>query len=339
MFIVENTNTAMSFDRFPEITDWSDDSYNILEASLFFNEDLNKIVQATSIAEVIAYHEGTIESFNESAFETVKNKLKQLWEKFKAFVLKVRDRFMAWVRKTFTSNDSFWSKYGNVIEDNYSKLAKKNPSFTCINFKDAVTEVGKLRKFSDEFTFDSIDIKDEENKQKVIDAYTDYMEKLDDIKKDLNEALSKEEEFKLSELQSDQKLTHMIPPKKDTYKKIIDFYKKGDTIMPGTDKIEREINAQEKAIEKWSRSKNRTSKDTELGDGHTVDTAKALYGAKFAKETLTCLLNALTTLSKKECNLCAKIGYEAVKLQNTKEEDVKEESASIDLLNKYLQRI
>ena len=169
MFIVENTNTVMSFNSFPEITDWSDDSYNILEASLFFNEDLNKIVQAMSIAEVIAYHEGTIESFNESAFETVKNKLKQLWEKFKAFVLKVRDRFMAWVRKTFTSNDSFWSKYSNVTEDNYSKLAKKNPSFTCINFKDAATEVGKITALEKSFNFNSIDIKDEENKQKVIE--------------------------------------------------------------------------------------------------------------------------------------------------------------------------
>ena len=335
MFIVENTNTVMSFNNFPEITDWSDDSYNILEASLFFNEDLNKIVQATSIAEVIAYHEGTIESFNESAFETVKNKLKQLWEKFKAFVLKVRDRFMAWVRKTFTSNDSFWSKYGNVIEDNYSKLAKKNPTFTCINFNDASSEIDRLAKFMQEFSFDSIDIKDEENKQKVIDAYTDYMEKLDDIKKDLNESLSKEEEFKLSELQTAVK-GDWLPPKKDTYKKIINFFKNGKS---GTTAIEKEISAQEKAIEKWSRSKNRTKPDMDLGDGHTVDTAKALYSAKFSKEMLTCLLNAMTTLSKKSCKLCIKIGYEAVKLQNTKEEDVKEESASIDILNKYLQRI
>ena len=83
MFILENTDTFQeAFNNFPEITDWSDDSYNILEASLFFNEDLNKIVQATAVAEVMAYHEGTIESFNEGAFETVKNKLAELWRKF-----------------------------------------------------------------------------------------------------------------------------------------------------------------------------------------------------------------------------------------------------------------
>ena len=336
MFIVENTNTGMSFDRFPEITDWSDDSYNILEASLFFNEDLNKIVQATSIAEVIAYHEGTIESFNESAFETVKNKLKQLWEKFKAFVLKVRDRFMAWVRKTFTSNDSFWSKYGNVIEDNYSKLAKKNPTFTCVNFKDAAIEIGKVKALEKSFNFNSIDIKDEENKQKVIDAYTDYMEKLDDIKKDLKEALSKEEEFKLSEIASGN---DSFPLKKDTYKNIINYFKKGEDGNSGTDGLEKKITEQERRIKTWSKSKNRTTEDEKLGDGHTVDTAKALYAAKFFKEVYTCQLNTQVSVSKKACSLLTKIAYEAVKLQNTKEEDVKEESASIDLLNKYLQRI
>ena len=130
MFIVENTNTFQEeFNNFPEITDWSNDSYNILEASLFFNEELNNIAQATAIAEVVAYHEGTIESFNESAFETVKEKIKQLWEKFKAFVSRVTDRLLAWIRKTFTSNGSFWSKYGNVIEDNMPKVKRKNPKF------------------------------------------------------------------------------------------------------------------------------------------------------------------------------------------------------------------
>ena len=108
MFILENTDTFQEeFNNFPEITDWSNDSYNILEASLFFNEELNNIAQATAVAEVVAYHEGSIESFNESAFETVKNKIKQLWEKFKAFVLKIRDRFMEWISKTFMSNGSF----------------------------------------------------------------------------------------------------------------------------------------------------------------------------------------------------------------------------------------
>lgn len=337
MFIVENTNTMMeTFNNFPEITDWSDDSYNILEASLFFNEDLNKIVQATSVAEVIAYHEGTIESFNEGAFETVKNKIKQLWQKFKAFVLKVRDRFMAWIRKTFMSNESFWSKYGNVIEDNYGKLTRKKPSFKSINFGDAFTEYGKLSKMVTELSFDSIDIKDEGNKQKVVDAYNDYMEKLDDIKKDLKEALSKEEEFELSEIESSA--SKFFPLKKDTYKNLVDLFKKGKNDN-GTDWLEKQITEQERAIKTWSKSKNRTTEDKKLGDGHTVDTAKALYAAKFYKEAYTCMLNTLVTISKKACKLCVKVGYEAVKLQNTKEEDIKEESASIDLLNKYLQRI
>ena len=187
-----------------------------------------------------------------------------------------------------------------------------------------------------ELSFDSIDIKDEGNKQKVVDAYNDYMEKLDDIKKDLKEALSKEEEFELSEIESSA--TKFFPLKKDTYKTLVDLFKKGKNDN-GTDWLEKQITEQERVIKTWSKSKNRTDKDEGLGDGHTVDTAKALYAAKFYKEAYTCMLNTLVTISKKACKLCVKVGYEAVKLQNTKEEDIKEESASIDLLNKYLQRI
>lgn len=87
MFILENTDTFQEeFNNFPEITDWSNDSYNILEASLFFEEDISNIITEMAVSEVNAYHEGTIESFNEGAFETVKNKIKQLWAKFKALV-------------------------------------------------------------------------------------------------------------------------------------------------------------------------------------------------------------------------------------------------------------
>ena len=99
MFIVESANDSYINESFglPEITDWSDDSYNILESSLFFEEDMSRIIKATAVAEVMSYNEGTIESFNEGVANTVWNKIKQLWEKLKTFLKKVRDRFMAWI--------------------------------------------------------------------------------------------------------------------------------------------------------------------------------------------------------------------------------------------------
>ena len=54
---------------------------------------------------------------------------------------------------------------------------------------------------------------------------------------------------------------------------------------------------------------------------------------------MTAKHNGVIALAKAEVKAMTKVAYEAVKLQNTKEEDIKEESASIDLLNKYLQRI
>ena len=321
MFILENTNTFQEeFNNFPEITDWSNDSYNILEASLFFNEELNNIAQATAVAEVVAYNEGAIESFNESAFETVKNKIKQLWAKFKAFVLKVRDRFMAWIRKTFTSNESFWSKYGSVIEDNIGKLERKNPKISAF-------DIEAFLKFFNDIYFDTKDIETATNKNDVIDIYNDDIEKLSDTRKEMDSELNKSTEYTVKEIV--ETLTKCkIKIGKNTYKDLENLFKNGTDKMYGIKELEVEIKDYDKTI-----------KAIEKKDQTDLKVSKALYMAKLLKESFTLNLNMLVKCSKKIYNIITKIGYEAVKLQNTKEEDIKEESASIDLLNKYLQRI
>ena len=131
MFIVEGANSTTTYNDMivPEITDFSDDTYNIMEGSMFFEEGISKIVRATALAEVCAFKEGTLDSFEESVGGKVKEKLQELWAKFKAFVIKVKDRFIAWFRKTFTSNASFLVKYKKEIKENLYKLEKKNPDF------------------------------------------------------------------------------------------------------------------------------------------------------------------------------------------------------------------
>ena len=321
MFILENTNTFQEeFNNFPEITDWSNDSYNILEASLFFNEELNNIAQATAVAEVVAYNEGSIESFNESAFETVKNKIKQLWAKFKAFVLKVRDRFMAWIRKTFMSNGSFWSKYGSVIEDNMGKLEKKKKKISAF-------DIDAFLKFFNDIYFDTKDIETATNKNDVIDIYNDDIEKLSDTRKEMDSELNKSTEYTVKEI-VDTLAKFKIKINKNTYKDLENFFKNGTDKMYGTKELEVAVKDFDKTI-----------KAIEKKDQTDLNVSKALYMAKLLKESFTLNLNMLVKCSKKIYNIITKIGYEAVKLQNTKEEDIKEESASIDLLNKYLQRI
>ena len=321
MFILENTNTFQEeFNNFPEITDWSNDSYNILEASLFFNEELNNIAQATAVAEVVAYNEGTIESFNESAFETVKNKIKQLWAKFKAFVLKVRDRFMAWIRKTFTSNESFWSKYGSVIEDNIGKLERKNPKISAF-------DIDAFLKFFNDINFDTKDIETATNKNDVIDIYNDDIEKLSDTRKEMDSELNKSTEYTVKEI-VDTLTKCKIKIGKNTYKDLENLFKNGTNKMYGIKELEVKVKDYDKTI-----------KAIEKKDQTDLKVSKALYMAKLLKESFTLNLNMLVKCSKKIYNIITKIGYEAVKLQNTKEEDIKEESASIDILNKYLQRI
>ena len=312
MFIVENTDAVMNFNNFPEITDWSNDSYNILEASLFFNEELNKITQATAVAEVIAYHEGTIESFNEGAFETVKNKIKQLWEKFKAFVSRVTDRLLAWIRKTFTSNGSFWSKYGNVIEDNMPKVKRKNPKFKLFDIEGAFGCLAKI----DLLLHTKFTGKEEDARNQ----YDEKIDELNEIKKDLNKAFETSEDLDYKEIEnkfssSEKKFT----VDKNTYKQLESGAKADKK------EIEKKIKVCEDKIKGY-----RNPKGIMLHN---------LLSTKLQKECLTTELNANIKLTKKTVQLATNIAYEAVKLQNTKEEDIKEESASIDILNKYLQRI
>ena len=320
MFIVENTNTFQEeFNNFPEITDWSNDSYNILEASLFFNEELNNIAQATAIAEVVAYHEGTIESFNESAFETVKEKIKQLWAKFRAFIKKVSDRFVAWIRKTFMSNESFWSKYGRVIEDNMGKLERKNPKISAFDIEGYMDTTKELDK---EFGV-GVYVGDKEN---VIESYNNDIEKLGDFKKDLDKALNTTEEFTVKELVE----KCPIEIGKNAYKDLESYFKNGATDFSGTKQLENKIKQAERNI----KERDAQRKETKTDYAYAV-----YYRARMKKEYLSTCLAFQVRFCKKLCSVLTKIGYEAVKLQNTKEEDIKEESASIDILNKYLQRI
>lgn len=320
MFIVENTNTFQEeFNNFPEITDWSNDSYNILEASLFFNEELNNIAQATAIAEVVAYHEGTIDSFNESAFETVKEKIKQLWEKFRAFIKKVSDRFVAWIRKTFMSNESFWSKYGRVIVDNMGKLERKNPKISAFDIEGYMDTTKELDK---EFSV-GVYIGDKEN---VIESYNNDIEKLGDFKKDLDKALNTSEEFTVKELVE----KCPIEIGKNAYKDLESYFKNGAPGFNGTKQLEDKIKQAEK---------NLKARDAQRKEAKTDYAYAVYYRSKMKKEYLSTCLAFQVRFCKKLCSVLTKIGYEAVKLQNTKEEDIKEESASIDILNKYLQRI
>lgn len=318
MFIVENTDTLMEgFNSFPEITDWSDDSYNILESSLFFDENISKTIKAASVAEVMAYNEGSIESFNEGAFETVKNKIIELWKKFKAFVGKVVDRLLAWFRKHFMSNESFWSKYGDVIEKNMYKVDKKNPKFKFFDFEGAAAADEKLQELFN-FNFSG---KEEEARK----LYDEKISDLADVKKDISTALDKSEETSFKDIldainkNSDDFKVSATSFKKDLYK---NFERSG---REEKKKMEKQIKEAEDELKKYNNPKGVM--------------LHAELKTKLQKACLTASLDAFVKTNKKLAQLITNIAYEAVKLQNTKEEDIKEESASIDLLNKYLQRI
>ena len=313
MFILDAHNYDNEFIKFPEVTDWSNDSYNILEASLFFEEDISNIITEMAVSEVNAYHEGTIESFNEGAFETVKNKIKQLWAKFKALVEKVYDRFMAWIRKVFMSNDSFWSKYSNVIEDNASKVLRKNPEVKSFDFEGAQEQDKELNTFLNNIGKPN----DMSNRSSIIDWYNDTIENLGEIKKEYTKALN---DSRVTNAKDVLKFLNLPSLSKENYKKI------EAGIKSGKDDLNKKIKKEENDIKKREKYTNSI-------------TFYLLQKAKISKAVYTAQLELGTKLIKKYVQALTNVAYEAVKLQNTKEEDIKEESASIDLLNKYLQRI
>ena len=97
-------------------------------------------------------------------------------------------------------------------------------------------------------------------------------------------------------------------------------------IKSGKDDLNKKIKKEENDIKKREKYTNSI-------------TFYLLQKAKISKAVYTAQLDLGTKLIKKYVQVLTNVAYEAVKLQNTKEEDIKEESASIDLLNKYLQRI
>ena len=340
MFIVESANDYVN-EAFglPEITDWSDDSYNILESSLFFEEDMSRIIKATAVAEVMSYNEGTIESFNESVVDTVWGKIKQLWEKLKAFLKKIRDRFMAWIRKTFMSSESFFSKYKKVISDNISKLERKNPKISVQDFQAANGKLDELDAyFKEDKTNNKFSAGDTHNlstatEDNYTDTYNDICEEIDDIVDDFNKELNDTSEVNVKDIKmaDGSKITEAIV--KD--KAIKEYNDKHKTLEKNVKDCEKQL----KPMLKSDYVDNTDTKDAKANKKATLITKKIVYGLKIAKKALTAKHNGTIALSKAEVKAMTKAAYEAVKLQNTKEEDVKEESASIDILNKYLRSI
>ena len=349
MFVVESANDSYINEAFglPEITDWSDDSYNILEASLFFEEDMSRIVKATAVTEVMSYNEGTIESFNESVVDTVWGKIKQLWEKLKAFLKKVRDRFMAWIRKTFMSSESFFSKYKKVISDNISKLERKNPKISVPDFQAANGELNKLDPYCNADAGPdgskyktSSKLGSDATEDNYLDSFNDACEEIDDIVSDFHKELDRTSDENVKDIKMDDGTT-----------KITDAIVKDKAIKSYNDKhktLEEDVKKTEKALKPMLKSgyvhdtdtyhNDKTGKD-DKNEKPSMVTKRIIYNLKIAKKALTAKHNGTIALCKAEVKAMTKVAYEAVKLQNTKEEDVKEESASIDLLNKYLRSI
>ena len=341
MFIVESANDSYINESFglPEITDWSDDSYNILESSLFFEEDMSRIIKATAVAEVMSYNEGTIESFNEGVASTVWNKIKQLWEKLKAFLKKIRDRFMAWIRKTFMSSESFFSKYKTVIKDNMGKLTRKNPKISVPNFVAANDKLGKLDEYfkKDQIagggnTYSSKDGHNLDNAtaDNFINQFNDICGEINDIVSEFNKELDhkSEENINSIKMSDDTEITKAVVGDKA----IKECNQKHKDLEDGV----KECEAQLKPMLK---SGYVDPSDQTADEKATIITKKIVYNLKIAKKALTAKHNGTIALCKAEVKAMTKVAYEAVKLQNTKEGDIKTESASIDLLNKYLQRI
>ena len=200
------------------------------------------------------------------------------------------------------------------------KLERKNPKISAF-------DIDAFLKFFKDIYFDIKDIETATNKNDVIDIYNDDIEKLSDTRKEMDSELNKSTEYTVKEI-VDTLTKCKIKIGKNTYKDLENLFKNGTDKMFGIKELEVAVKDYDKTI-----------KAIEKEDQTDLKVSKALYMAKLLKESFTLNLNMLVKCSKKIYNIITKIGYEAVKLQNTKEEDIKEESASIDLLNKYLQRI
>ena len=211
------------------------------------------------------------------------------------------------------SNDSFWSKYSDVIEDNASKVLRKNPEVKSFDFDGAQEQDKELNTFLTNIGKPN----DMSSRSSIIDWYNDTIENLGEIKKEYAKALN---DSRVTNAKDVLKFLNLSSLSKENYKKI------EAGIKSGKDELNKKIKKEENDIKTREKYTNTFS-------------FYRLQKAKISKAVYTAQLDLGTKLIKKYVQVLTNVAYEAVKLQNTKEEDIKEESASIDLLNKYLQRI
>lgn len=328
MFIVESAKSINYSDvNMPEITDFSDDAYNIMEGSMFFEEGVSKIIRASALAEVCAFKEGTIDAFSEGVGEKIKEKLYQLWEKFKAFIIKVKDRFVAWVRKTFTSNTSFLKKYKKVISDNIYKLSIKNPSFNAPDFDKVVAAYSVFAKNSgvaveagaNLHMATAAGMSDDELKSK----YDKFIEDISDAYTKVKNELDSESEIKFKDLKV---IKFVNSEKLET--------EKAENVI-GEDYPEKIAKAFTKVIEDSVKTINDHINQLR---GQKIQDKVAIKTDTIQKQKLEKSVQLITAISKKNLSVITKVAYAAVKLQHTKADSIKAES-SLDILDKYLQRI
>lgn len=312
MFIVEGANSTTTYNDMivPEITDFSDDTYNIMEGSMFFEEGISKIVRATALAEVCAFKEGTLDSFEESVGGKVKEKLQELWAKFKAFVVKVKDRFIAWLRKTFTSNASFLVKYKKEIKENLYKLEKKNPDFEVPDFETAAAKFNSLMDYS---------VRGKIKAESIEESRNTASEEIAEIVKSVNEALDDTKTVKVGTAKVFATLENVTDFLKDTGKvKTVEVSFEKST-KSALDDAEKDI----KTVEKLKDNK---------------DYAVSIATLKLKKEKLSKQLDLAIKIDKKSLAVITKMAYAVLKLQHVDGDSIKKESA-IDTLTKYLERI
>ena len=237
---------------------------------------------------------------------------------------------------------SFFSKYKTVIKDNISKLERKNPKISVPDFQAANGELNKLDPYCNaEGGPDGSKYKtsstlgDKATEDNYLDSFNDACEEIDDIVSDFHKELDRKTEENVKEItmaDGNTKITTAIVGDKPI-KTYNDKHKTLEEVVKKT----------EKALKPMLKSGYVDAGDTndkgEKNEKPSMVTKRIIYNLKIAKKALTAKHNGVIALAKAEVKAMTKVAYEAVKLQNTKEEDIKEESASIDLLNKYLQRI
>ena len=200
-FFAESTYEESYQDLGIVVNDYTDFDMLAMEACDTVQEMDNAIMQGIGHYELKTVREGSEVVYTEGMLDTIKSKIEKIWTFIKNWVKNVWNKFIAWIESYVRGDKAFLSKYKKKLDENLVYLDKdfsktyKYAKLIDENIEGVSTDINK--KLDSAFDDALREINDASDKDNIGTLISDALEKFDDKVSDAKE------EYKDTDLEAD----------------------------------------------------------------------------------------------------------------------------------------